>query len=107
MTLQEITDEATKAAIAAVIAIVVTVLAGWISTSAKRLKTSVANMQNQKVPESIPRRFNQFLVMTGLIWMLLRTVAYIGPQPSGWDVVLIAAWTWAVLTYGLHVVRPR
>ena len=107
MSFQDITNEVIKAAITAVMAIVILKLLGLIDMLAKRVKKSVQNMTNQNSPALIGARLNQFLVMTALMWMLQRTVAYAGDQPTGWTVVLIASWTWAVLTYALHIVRKK
>lgn len=107
MSFQDITNEAIKAAIAAVVAIVMAMLFPWIKDAAMRARKSVQNMQNQNSPTLIGARINQFLVMTALMWMLQRTVALSGPHPGPWEIVLIAAWTWAVLTYALHIARTR
>jgi uncharacterized membrane protein len=101
------TNEAIKAAIAAVMAIVIVKLLGLISRLIRWATTSVKYMQNQKVPASIPKTLDHVIVVTALIWMLQRTVALSAPHPDGWSVALIATWTWALLTYALHIVRSK
>lgn len=105
MTFDIATDEAIKAVITTVITIVVMKVGGWIAAHARRAATTLQNAENQKVPAPLSKQAGHFVVLFGLTWMLLKTIAYSGEPPSRVEVALIAGWTWATLTYILHMWR--
>ena len=101
------TENVTSTVVAAVILIVITKIGAWLWNWANRLYEKLKAHKDTKVPASLNTAARHFFILTPLVWMLIRTVQLSEPSPSGWNVVLICGWTWAVLTYTLHMWRRQ
>ena len=93
--------------VATVIAMLVAVMAKAALSWAIRLKAVLASQQHKKAPAKLRNWARHFTVMACLLWMLQATMRASGQSPTPLEVALIAAWTWAALSYLLHVVRER
>jgi uncharacterized membrane protein len=98
-----------ESVVSTVVATVITMLIAVIGKAAlswaMTLKQKLASEQHRKVPMKLRIWTRHFTVMACLLWMLQATLRASAQAPSPTDVAMISAWTWAVLSYVLHIVR--
>lgn len=94
-----------------VVATVIAMLIAFIGKAAWswtiKLKAKLISQQHKNVPMNLRNWTRHFTVMACLLWMLQAQMRASAQTPTPLEVALIAGWTWAVLTYVLHIVRGR